>query len=183
MPSSRLDALYSTRISPQTQALICAISDPSTAVYARRSNGGTGLNGANNVMFNLQRDTGRWSTEYSWSADDGMFGARMLYNFGALGDEEDITERNVRSRRVDEEEAMEGGLRGRFSAGAELYFSAKERSAGGGLSAPVTAPSFIHYTPQFQPDCGSQRFLSLLQIPTSMTRSNLQQPSQPFSIQ
>ncbi len=116
MPSSRLDALYSTRISAQTQALVSVISDPSAAVYSRRSNGGTGLNGANNVMFNLQRDTGRWSTEYSWSADDGMFGARMLYNFGGLGDEETTNDRNVRSRRVDEEEAMEGGLRGRFSA-------------------------------------------------------------------
>lgn len=34
-------------------------------------------------------------------------------------------------KRVDEEDAVEGGLKGRVSAGAEFYFSAKERSAGG----------------------------------------------------
>lgn len=33
-------------------------------------------------------------------------------------------------RRIDEEEMMEGGLRGRFSAGGEVYFSAKQRSFG-----------------------------------------------------
>jgi distribution and morphology protein 10 len=34
-------------------------------------------------------------------------------------------------KRIDEEEMMEGGLRGRFSAGGEVYFSAKQRSFGG----------------------------------------------------
>ena len=34
-------------------------------------------------------------------------------------------------KRVDEEDAMEGGLKGRISAGAEFYLSAKEKSAGG----------------------------------------------------
>ena len=37
----------------------------------------------------------------------------------------------VKVKRVDEEDAVEGGLKGRVSIGAELYFSAKERSAGG----------------------------------------------------
>ena len=36
-------------------------------------------------------------------------------------------------KRVDEEDAMEGGLKGRISAGAEFYLSAKEKSAGGKL--------------------------------------------------
>lgn len=35
--------------------------------------------------------------------------------------------------RIDEEEMMEGGLRGRFSAGGEVYFSAKQRSFGSEL--------------------------------------------------
>lgn len=35
-----------------------------------------------------------------------------------------------RTRGVDEEEMMEGGLKGRFSAGGEVYFSAKQRSFG-----------------------------------------------------
>ncbi|KAF8328553.1 uncharacterized protein EI90DRAFT_3146121 [Cantharellus anzutake] len=161
IPSSRLDALYSTRLSAQTQALISVISDPSTALYARGSKGGTSLIGANNVMFNLQRDTGRWSTEYSWSADDGMLGARALYNFGALGDEEDTRERNVRSRRVDEEEAMEGGLRGRFSAGAEVYFSAKEKSAG--------VSTGLRFTTLPEPSSSDPNVYDPIQPPTALT--------------
>jgi len=42
----------------------------------------------------------------------------------------------MKMKRIDEEDAMEGGLKGRISAGAEIYFSAKERSAGG-CSRPV----------------------------------------------
>ncbi|KAF9514168.1 hypothetical protein BS47DRAFT_1372374 [Hydnum rufescens UP504] len=105
------------------------------AFYARPLKGNSGLGGANNVMINLQHDTGRWSTEYTWSADDGMLGARVLHNFGRLAGEEDVRERVVGrgEKRVDEEDAMEGGLRGRFSAGAEVYFSAKEKSAGGSV--------------------------------------------------
>jgi distribution and morphology protein 10 len=59
---------------------------------------------------------------------DGLWGARMLYNFGK---QEDSTEKGKRrQKRVDEEEAMEGGLKGRISAGAEVYFSAREKSGG-----------------------------------------------------
>jgi distribution and morphology protein 10 len=133
IPTSRLDALYSTRLSPTLQGLVSVISDPSSPVYGRSTKGGSGLGGANNVMINLQHDIGRWSTEYTWSADDGMWGARVLHNFGRLAGEEDVRERvsSGGEKRVDEEDAMEGGLRGRFSAGAEVYFSAKEKSAGG----------------------------------------------------
>jgi distribution and morphology protein 10 len=66
-----------------------------------------------------------------------MWGVRVLHNFGRLADEAVDAERaarkeqNRRTKRVDEEERMEGGLRGRLSAGAELYFSLKEKSAGG----------------------------------------------------
>jgi distribution and morphology protein 10 len=42
-------------------------------------------------------------------------------------------------KRIDEEDAMEGGLKGRISAGAEIYFSAKEKSAGG-HPHPIRAP-------------------------------------------
>ena len=71
-----------------------------------------------------------------------MWGIRCLHNFGKLGSSvadhpEDGTavSHRVRSKpkRVDEEDAMEGGLKGRISAGAEFYFSAKEKSAGGEL--------------------------------------------------
>lgn len=64
-----------------------------------------------------------------------MFGMRGLYNFGWRPDQEDVAAVPVLatdgSKRIDEEEAMEGGLRGRFSAGGEVYFSAKQRSFGG----------------------------------------------------
>lgn len=70
-----------------------------------------------------------------------MWGIRCLHNFGKIGtstEAADDAEKSsvfpgIRSKpkRVDEEDAMEGGLKGRISAGAEFYFSAKERSAGG----------------------------------------------------
>jgi distribution and morphology protein 10 len=66
-----------------------------------------------------------------------MWGVRVLHNFGRLANEAIDAERVARkerergTKRVDEEERMEGGLKGRLSAGAELYFSLKEKSAGG----------------------------------------------------
>lgn len=92
-----------------------------------------------NIMLNLQHDVGKWCTEYTWSAEDGMWGVRVLHNFGRLGMPIDSPGENGSSapgsrvgvKRVDEEDAVEGGLKGRVSVGAELYFSAKERSAGG----------------------------------------------------
>lgn len=64
---------------------------------------------------------------------------RGLYNFGWRPDQEEVTEAVMpldESKRIDEEEAMEGGLRGRFSAGGEVYFSAKQRSFGGKSQFP-----------------------------------------------
>lgn len=61
---------------------------------------------------------------------------RGLYNFGWRPDQEETQVAEAimpldGSKRIDEEEAMEGGLRGRFSAGGEVYFSAMQRSFGG----------------------------------------------------
>lgn len=137
MPTGRLDALYSIRLTPTIQALVAAISDP-------RSNVSPEFRGRNadlsNLMINVQHDIGKWCTEYTWSAEDGMLGVRVLHNFGKLGTTSDVLEDSLSSRkhvgvkRVDEEDAVEGGLRGRMSIGAEVYFSAKERSAGGQAS-------------------------------------------------
>jgi Mitochondrial distribution and morphology protein 10 len=88
-------------------------------------------------MINVQHDIGKWCTEYTWSAEDGMLGVRVLHNFGKLGTTSEVLEeslslkKRVGVKRIDEEDAVEGGLRGRMSIGAEVYFSAKERSAGG----------------------------------------------------
>lgn len=139
LPTGRLDALYSTRITPTLQGLVAAISDPPSNVPAEmRGRGGD----VSNIMLNLQHDVGKWCTEYTWSAEDGMWGVRVLHNFGRLGasaetlDGGDKTSSpasgsRIGMKRVDEEDAVEGGLKGRVSVGAEFYFSAKEKSAGG----------------------------------------------------
>ncbi|KAF9057398.1 mitochondrial distribution and morphology protein 10 [Panaeolus papilionaceus] len=133
LPTGRLDAMYSTRISPTMQALVAAISDPASSVSpemrARKPD-------PSNIMLNLQHDVGKWCTEYTWSAEDSMWGVRVLHNFGRLGvppsetTDESSAARRRGIKRVDEEDAIAGGLKGRISIGAELYFSAKEKSAG-----------------------------------------------------
>ncbi|KAG8727504.1 Mitochondrial distribution and morphology protein 10, partial [Ceratobasidium sp. 428] len=134
IPSSRLDALYSVRLTPTLQALVAAVSN-TRARFSSSTTPSPPIS-PGNILFSLQHDTGRWCSEYSWSADDGMWGVRVLHNFGRLANEAIDAERVARKERerrkvrVDEEEKMEGGLKGRLSAGAELYFSLKEKSAG-----------------------------------------------------
>ena len=111
-----------------------AISDPPSV----RGRKGVDMS---NVMINVQHDVGKWCSEYTWSAEDEMWGVRVLHNFGKLGTapvsanaaaaESSDAARRRGEKRVDEEDAVEGGLKGRVSIGAELYFSAKEKSAGG----------------------------------------------------
>lgn len=165
IPTGRLDALYSTRLSPTLQAMAAAISDPRASLFAESPR--TAHVPPSNIMFSLQHDTGRWCTEYTWSAEDGMWGVRTLHNFGRLGssgEAPDEGERSARSRsgmrRVDEEEAMEGGLKGRISAGAEFYFSAKEKSAGGKRSFRVEMRSWLTRYAQYRPASGLRRFLT-----------------------
>ena len=143
VPTGRLDALYSTRLSSTLQALVAAISDPRADL--KQSQSTRTPSSPSNIMFNLQHDTGRWCTEYTYSAEDSMLGIRLLHNFGKLaptspsGSTVDEPTRAggaggtkiKMEKRIDEEDAMEGGLKGRISAGAEIYFSAKEKSAGG----------------------------------------------------
>nr|ASF90197.1 hypothetical protein SPAR05282 [Bartheletia paradoxa] len=209
IPSSRLDALYTTRLSPTVQLTVTGVSTPprrpalpsllSTNPYQpppqhRQDGGGGAYEEINNLMAVLQHDNGRTCSEYSWSAEDGMFGIRTLHNFGELGggggasfantaslaggfgagassecDQPKVASLSATSptpasaqRRIDEEDAIWGGtgLRGRFSAGGEGYFSLKQRSAGVSLalrfatlppplthlapSLPVTPPSPSH---------------------------------------
>jgi len=134
LPTGRLDALYSTRLSPTVQALVAAISDPPSTVSSELHGRKQDLS---NIMVNVQHDVGKWCSEYTWSAEDEMWGVRVLHNFGKLGmssgevTDEAASRRRIGVKRVDEEDAVEGGLKGRVSVGAEVYFSAKERSAGG----------------------------------------------------
>ena len=134
IPTGRVDALYSTRLSPGVQAMVAAISDPrSNPLSAERS-----INiPTSNIMLSLKYDTGKTCTEYTWNAEDGMFGARLLHNFGKLAPSSEEAAKAQHSvsieshrKRVGEEEAVEGGLKERISAGVEVYFSARKRSAG-----------------------------------------------------
>jgi distribution and morphology protein 10 len=96
-----------------------------------------------------------------------MWGVRVLHNFGKLGipvdTSDDPDKTNLAStrvpglKRVDEEDAVEGGLKGRLSAGAEFYFSAKERSAGG-QSKLFYLPTFLNHSLQFRPEFDLQLF-------------------------
>jgi distribution and morphology protein 10 len=148
IPNGRLDALYATRLSPTLQALVAAISSPqsrqrqylsSTAQITEQQPD------LNNINFSMQHDTGKWCTEYSWNGDDGMMGVRLLHNFGKheIGINRPSSDEQIndkRMKRIDEEESMEGGLKGRISAGSELYFSMREKSGGSMFqSQPSTA--------------------------------------------
>ncbi|KDE09736.1 hypothetical protein MVLG_00138 [Microbotryum lychnidis-dioicae p1A1 Lamole] len=125
---------------PNDEASSMTINAPPTSTTSAR---------LSELEFKLQHDTGKWSTEYSYAVGDGMWGARGLYNFGYSGassaggpsssgasgsdgvtTSDDSPSSHVRERVVDEEEATSTGLKGRWSAGGELYFSAQERSAG-----------------------------------------------------
>ncbi len=146
IPTGRLDALYSTRLSSTLQATIAAISDPRSSLSTERSPRSSGS--PNNMMFSLQHDTGKWCTEYTWSAEDAMWGIKTLHNFGKIGTPLDVSDdpdkgpkRSSGVKRVDEEDAMEGGLKGRISAGAEFYLSAKEKSAGGEFANVCIPPN------------------------------------------
>lgn len=168
VPTSRLDALFTTRLSPTWQFFATAISfPPKSSPSISSSNGGVPgpletkglIAGPTNLQMTLQRDTGKWCTEYSYSADDSLWGFRVLHNFGVGGKEKDGKEGlgkdgetmnglttsmgnegrgespNTVRKRVDNLESdhsvsVGGGLRGRFSAGAEMFFSAAEKSAG-----------------------------------------------------
>lgn len=130
IPSGRLDAFYTTRISSTLQASISCITEPQANVTP-----GIDMNSTSgSALFRLQHDTGRWGTEYSWNSDGGILGLCVLRNFSRTTADNEEARRNQSSRagvkRVDEEEAMEGGLKGRVSVGAEFYVGA-EKSAGG----------------------------------------------------
>ncbi|KAL0949595.1 hypothetical protein HGRIS_009643 [Hohenbuehelia grisea] len=178
LPTGKLDAVYATRISPTLQALVTARSYPPSSIPYGTGRGAE----ASNVTLRLQHDVGKWCSEYSWSADDGMWGLQVLHNFGRLtGSAVDSGDENVPPtsarrglKRVDEEDAIEGGLKGRVSIGAEVYASAKEKS--GMLSTGIrfstipdaTPPSFQLHPPSSSPLAMASK-TPLSQPPTTIT--------------
>ncbi|KAA1067469.1 Mitochondrial distribution and morphology protein 10 [Puccinia graminis f. sp. tritici] len=162
IPTYRLDALYSYQFSPTLQALATLVSVPSSTSNSLGISG----NGANqdgspvnhmsngiggpsiwNMMVSMNHDTGKWSQQYSYSTEDGLFGARVLHNFpatttvrrrennsalaqNAAQDGQVSLTSTDRKKLIDEDEVMDNVLKGRFSVGGELYFSAQRKSAG-----------------------------------------------------
>ncbi|KAI9467260.1 mitochondrial distribution and morphology protein 10 [Lactarius psammicola] len=188
VPTGRLDALYSTRLSSTLQTLVAAISDPRADV--RQSQSTRTASSPRNIMLSLQHDTGRWCTEYTYSAEDSMVGVRVLHNFGKLAAPSGSTDESgsatmasrggmtTKMKRIDEEDAMEGGLKGRISAGAEVYFSAKEKSAG--VSTGIRFTTLPDATPpSFQPPTESSSTSALPSAASSFSSSCSSHVSQP----
>jgi mitochondrial distribution and morphology protein 10 len=113
LPRSALEALYLRRISPTRQLRITCVSDD------KLNNGGT-------ILALLQNDYGKYSTEYLYSTDGGLLGARGLYNFGS-------------DPRKGEEPSN-----GRFSAGAEVYYGMLNKS--GGMSTGLRFTTLPRHT-------------------------------------
>lgn len=128
LPQSTLEALYLRRLSPTQQLKISAVSD------SRLRNGGT-------LLMLHQYDTGKYSTESLYSTDGGLVGIRGLYNFGP-DPRAEVTEPRPIPRTEDR-------FYGRFSAGAELYYGALNKSGGvsvGGRFATLPAHTGIPLT-------------------------------------
>ncbi|GAK64877.1 mitochondrial distribution and morphology protein 10 [Moesziomyces antarcticus] len=189
VPSARLDALWTKRLSPTWQLILTAVSTPpkypinalhsaalaTQSAYASGAKAGMaggvdrldasgtlsastvssstttqqpaaaselGPAGSTNLQLTLQRDTGRWFTEYSYSVDDALWGFRVLHNFGLsdTGEPHPSSSTEIVTSgqgRIDSTAGQGegdadagGGLRGRFSAGAEVFVSTVEKSAG-----------------------------------------------------
>ncbi|KAJ1034625.1 hypothetical protein NDA18_001481 [Ustilago nuda] len=227
VPSGRLDALWTRRVTRTTQLIVTAVSTrpkyalnaiqdaatytASSSTTAAKSGGPAGSvekveassatlssssanpstsqtassdlgpPGSTNLQFTLQRDTGRWFTEYSYSVDDALWGFRVLHNFAypsdasglcsnsdALHSTECLSTLAQTATEVDTDAG--GGLRGRFSAGAEVFVSAVEKSAG--LSTGIRF-STLPDTPSsctlpiISPDCTPEKGPS--QPPTVIT--------------
>ncbi len=109
-----------------------------------------------------------------------MWGVQCMHNFGKVVSPHETPDETTRSRskpkRVDEEDAMEGGLKGRISAGTEFYFSAKEKSAGGtNWYEPCFAVGFAHRFNQCLLDSDSLHYQTQPHLPPSF----LQNPKNP----
>ncbi|MBW0486952.1 hypothetical protein O181_026667 [Austropuccinia psidii MF-1] len=158
LPTYRLDALFTKRLSPTIQALATLVSVPlsppiltigniqnqdlSPASHLSSNNPSPSIW---NLMLAISHNTGEWSQHYCYSCEDGLFGARVLHNFpnttttkrrgngfnhNTSGTDHQFVNHVNREKLVDEEEVMDNVLKGRFSVGGELYFSTRKKSAG-----------------------------------------------------
>ena len=142
LPASHLEALYLRRLSPTSQLKISCVSS-------------SALKSGGSILFLLQRDVGKYSTEYLYSTDSALLGVRGLYNFGAdpregLASPEaaellkaEPSSGAIATGGVDVLAGTKGvEAKGRFSAGAEVYYGLLNKS--GGMSTGIrftTLPS------------------------------------------
>ncbi|KAI9600901.1 hypothetical protein H4Q26_000695 [Puccinia striiformis f. sp. tritici PST-130] len=133
LPTYRLDGLCSYQFSPTLQGLATLVSIPSTSSTNgilssgnpdnsptnQHMNGGNGIGGPSiwNLMLSMNHDTGKWSQQYK----DVRMGHRITLIIINSFDRREL---------IDEDEVMDNVLKGRFSVGGELYFSALRKSAG-----------------------------------------------------
>ena len=137
MPSGTLDGLYSTRIGPSTQFAVALRSELGLQSTNRKAKKGDYPDDSH-ISFSLQHDRGKWGSELTYNAKNGMWGGQILYNFGRGAGEDKSETLALPTKRVDEDDAMNGGLKGRLSAGAEVLFSLRDKSGGSGLSRITT---------------------------------------------
>lgn len=133
LPSSRLHSLYTRRLSPHSQLLVSSISHPRPPTRDEPSE----------MYITYQKDQGHYASEVAYSVADGMASASSLFHFGLIekgGVGADSSSSLLNTPRVDEvpDDDGSGGLKGHFSLGGEIYASAQEKSAGGGLCASFT---------------------------------------------
>ena len=92
------------------------------------------------MLFLFSQDFGKYSTEYLYSTDSALFGARGLYNFGPDPREAAHDTKSDNSGL----ETKAHGLNGRFSAGAEVYYGILNKS--GGVSTGIRFATLPRHT-------------------------------------
>ena len=132
MPTGTLDGLYSTRIGLSTQFSVALRSELGSQSASRKTKKGDHPDDSN-IAFSLQHDRGKWGSELTYNAKNGMWGGQILYNFGRGKGEDKGESLALLTKRVDEDDAVNVGLKGRLSAGAEALFSLRDNSGGSEL--------------------------------------------------
>jgi distribution and morphology protein 10 len=141
LPEPRLDALFASKINPQLLAMVSMISTLPQSTSQQYGSQSSELDFEHasrslpNLFLSLRHDNARWASEGSYSFPDHLIGFRVLHNFGVqpggTSSSEDRDDAPSAAPLVEADAADSGtGLRGRFSAGAEVHFSASTKSGG-----------------------------------------------------
>ncbi|RKP06289.1 hypothetical protein THASP1DRAFT_18658, partial [Thamnocephalis sphaerospora] len=142
LPTGELEALIARRTSAHSQYLVTGFSSPDVRqpLHVRCGGGDDGGGGSGALTLQWLHDRGPWCTEVSYSTDDAMLGVRGLYNFN-WPKHQPAAAPTVRATHASPLGNVPSGD-GVWSAGAELYYSAKEKSGGAsaGLRYRATQP-------------------------------------------